>query len=95
MVQVIENRAEIEGQLVALRDDESRPGHKRITIAVRAVQPVESYPNLLGEVAGKTVELVVPADAARTLEVGSAMRCRARRAGPTTLFAENCSRIGQ
>jgi|SRR5215467_7585513 len=94
MVQVIENRAEVEGQLLAMRDDESRAGYKRATIAVRAVQPVESYPNLLGEAVGTTLEVVVPADAAHSLEVGSYLRCRARRTGPTTVFAETCSKIG-
>src|SRR5262245_65162025 len=93
MVQMIENRAEIEGRLLTIQDDESRPGHKRATIAVAAVRPVESYPNLLQGSVGQTIEVVIRADAARSLEPGNSLRCRARRTGPTTVFAESCTNL--
>ncbi|MFL5298378.1 MAG: hypothetical protein ACJ798_18520 [Phenylobacterium sp.] len=93
MVQVVENRAEIEGQVLSIADDESRPGHKRATIAVSAVRPVESYPNLLAETAGQQVEVIIPQDAAGALKPGARLRCRARRTGPAGVFAESCTPI--
>jgi hypothetical protein len=93
MVQVIENWAELDGRLLAMQDDESRPGHKRVSLEVRAVRPVAPYPNLLQEAAGKTIEVILPDDVARSLELGSDLRCRARKSGPMTVYAASCSRI--
>lgn len=94
MVQIIENRAEIEGELLAIADDESRPGHKRATIAVGAVRPVGSYPNLLAETSGQHIDVVIPQDAAGALKPGARLRCLARRTGPAGVFAESCTLIG-
>ena len=91
IVQAVENHAEIEGRVLKIQDDESRPGHQRATIAVTAVTPVESYPNLLGEVVGQTIDVVIRAEASRLLKPGDLLRCRARRTSPTTVFADNCT----
>lgn len=93
MVQVIENRAEFEGRLMVLRNDETRPGHKLATIDVRTVRPVDTYPNMFAEAAGTRVDVVVPDAAAGSLRVGGNIRCRVRRTGPATVFAESCLAI--
>ena len=94
MVQVIENRADIEGRLLALRNDEMRPGHMVATIEVRTVEPVESFPNLMAEAAGKTLEVVMPVAVAGSHQSGVSVRCRVRRTGPAGVFAESCTQAG-
>lgn len=89
MVQVVENRADIEGRLVAVRDDGTRPGHQIVTVDVTQAHPVESYPNLFADAAGSCLELVVRAGNVRA-SAGETVRCRVRRAGPTTIFADSC-----
>lgn len=93
MVQVIENWAELDGCLLVMQDDESRPGYKRASMQVHAVEPVACYPNLLQEVVGKTIEIILPDDVARSLELGGNLRCRARKSDPTTVYAASCSMI--
>jgi len=91
MVQVVENRADLEGELLDIRPDPDRPGHKRLTVAVSSVREVESFPNLLGGVRGTRTEIVVPDDQAGALKPGTTVRCRARRAGPMVVYAESCA----
>jgi len=89
MVQVIENRADIEGQVVALTD-KVRPGHRLVTIEVGTASPVEGYPNLFNSVVGKHLDVIVPSEQAAALDVGAPVRCRVRRAGPNTVIGERC-----
>ena len=91
MVQVIENRADIEGRLLAIKPDASRPDHKIVTIEVGAASAVEGYPNMFASASGSQLEMIVPADLAKPLKVGAAVRCRIRRAGPAAVFAEACT----
>jgi hypothetical protein len=91
MVQVVENRADIYGRVLAVRSDESRPGHSLVTIEVTAAGPVEGYPNLFGSAHGARLEMVTPTALAEALRSGEVVRCRVRRAGPQTVFAERCT----
>src|SRR4051812_33457739 len=91
MVQVIENRADIEGRVLAIKADAERPDHRLVTIDVGAVASVQGYPNLFASAHGKSVDLYLPAELAKPLQIGSAVRCRIRRAGPTIVFAERCT----
>ena len=93
MVQVIENRAEIEGRLVALGADPARPDHQIATLEVGAVAPVQGFANMFASAPGTRLELVVSRDMAQALAVGQTVRCRIRRTGPTTVFAESCSGV--
>ncbi len=90
MVQVIENRSDLEGTVRDVKDDPARPGHALVTLDVSSVQNVESFPNLLGETMGNRVEIVMPAGKAGPLRPGSVVRCRSRRAGPATIYADDC-----
>jgi hypothetical protein len=92
MVQVIENRADIEGRVLAVAAEQTRPDHKVATIEVDTVKPVEGYANLFANAPGTQVTVIVPAERAGALEVGSAVRCRIRRGGPTSVFADHCTR---
>ncbi len=90
MVQVVENRADLEGQLVAIRDDAIRPGHKVATVDVHSAQEVQPYPNLMKSAPGTQIDVVVPAEYSSRLQAGDRVRLRVRRAGPTTVLAESC-----
>ena len=91
MVQVIENRADVEGRVLAIKSDSARPNHRLVTLQVGATAPVEGYPNLFASTPGKQLDVFLPAELAKQLHVGSAVRCRIRRAGPATVFGEHCS----
>ena len=90
MVQVVENRADVCGQLISVRDDPSRPGHNLLTLQIDSVQPVETYPNLLASLQGTQAEVIVSAEQAATIAGATRICCRARRAGPAIVFAEAC-----
>jgi hypothetical protein len=91
MVQAIENRADIEGRILAIRPDAERPEHRLATIEVGAVIPVEGYPNLFARTSGSSLNVILPAHLSTPLEIGAMVRCRIRRTGPTAVFAENCT----
>jgi len=90
MVQVIENRADIEGRVLAVSSDAARPDHRLVTIEVGATAAVEGYPNLFAGTPGNRLDVVLPAHLAEPLQIGAAVRCRIRRAGPTTVLGERC-----
>src|SRR3954463_5921824 len=91
MVQVVENRADVEGKVVAVRPDAARPNYHVVTVAVGTAAAVEGYPNLFADAAGQQLEISVPAEAARSARVGAAVRCRVRRAGPMTIIGDHCT----
>lgn len=91
MVQVIENRAEIEGRVLAVTPDPTRPDYHVVTVDVSAAAPVENYPNLFANAQGKRLEIVLPAVLTKTLRIGATVRCRIRRAGPTTVMGDHCA----
>jgi hypothetical protein len=91
MVQVVENRADIDGRVLAVRPDTVRADHHVVTVDVGAAAPVEGYPNLFASAPGKQLEIVLPAALAKPLQVGTVVRCRVRRAGPTTVIGDHCT----
>jgi hypothetical protein len=91
MVQVIENRADLIGRLVAIREDPTRPGYRLALVDVEAVSEVPSYANLLGQAGGARIELVIPDAHVGLMKPGDAITCRARRTGPSTVFADACT----
>ena len=91
MVQVIENRADIDGRVVAVKSDAARPDHRIVTVDIGAAAPVEVYPNLFANALGKQLDIVLPAELAESLQIGAAVRCRIRLAGPAVVFGERCA----
>jgi hypothetical protein len=94
LVQVVENRADIEGRVLSVQTDEKRPEHRLVTIAVGATAAVEGYAHLFAEAVGKPLDVILPASMAESLNAGSIVRCRVRRTGPFTVFAERCTPAG-
>jgi hypothetical protein len=95
MVQIVENWSEIKGDVRDLRPDPELPGHVVATVELEAANPVEkpeggTFPNLLAESAGSTVELHVPEAVAaqNSLAPGRRVSARVRRATPTRSFVD-------
>jgi hypothetical protein len=91
MVQAIENRADIEGRVVAIRPDAERAQHSLVTIEIGAVKSVEGYPNMFGKSSGTALAVSLPANLTKSLKTGATVQCRIRRAGPATVIGESCS----
>jgi hypothetical protein len=90
MVQVIENRTDIAGQVQSVRTDPTRPEHRIITIDVHGSAPIEGYANMFGAAAGTRLDVLVKTDQANELAPGKRVRCRIRRSGPATIFGDSC-----
>lgn len=89
MVQAIENRAQVEGEVRRVETDTARPGHARVTIRVGNVRPVGGFPNLFKDALGGDLDVVLPQDAAQNLRVGTRVHGWIRRASPFTVVGED------
>ena len=90
MVQIIENRADVDGTVVAIRPVQERLGFHLVTLDVKAAAPVEGYQNLFAHAPGERLDVLVPEVWGR-MKAGDAVRCRIRLAAPKTIFAEQCT----
>ena len=91
MVQVVENWADIEGEIRSVRDGELR-GYKSVEVLVNDAKAVENFPNLLEQRKGEVITVNVPESRAETLQEAyesghSQIACRVRLAGPMHFFA--------
>jgi hypothetical protein len=91
MVQVIENRADIDGRVLAIVPLTDRPDHGLVTIEVSGVSPVEGYANLFAGAPGTRLDVILPAAVAQALRVGVKVRCRIRRGGPMVVIGDHCA----
>ncbi|MEA2997320.1 MAG: hypothetical protein QOG74_2869 [Alphaproteobacteria bacterium] len=91
VVQVVENRADINGRVLAVAPIAGRPDHRLVAIEVSGVSAVEGYPNLFASAPGTRLEVVLPAALAETLQTGGEVGCRIRRGGPTAIIGERCT----
>jgi len=91
VVQVVENRADINGRVLTVAPIAGRPDHRLVTIDVSGVSAVEGYPNLFASAPGTQLEVVLPAVLAETLQVGQKVGCRIRRGGPMVVIGERCT----
>ena len=88
MVQIVENRAEIAGELLGTAPDPDRPGYVRLSVRIDAARPVQGYPNLIAQSKGSTVTVTARSDSALATQEPGPVSFRARHTGPTGLFAE-------
>jgi hypothetical protein len=90
MVQVIENRADIEGRVLAVRPDPDRPQHNIVTIVADIIASVGDYPNMFSKSSGSPLAVILPAHLTEHLRPGEIVLCRLRRTSPTTVVGESC-----
>lgn len=90
MVQVIENWAILEGSVEVIRPSEVRDDLAAVDVAVGRIEPFGDFPNLFPDAEGTVVTVTMPKEVIRDrrINVGSRLRCRARRASPFTVFAK-------
>jgi hypothetical protein len=91
MVQVVENWADIEGEVRGVRNSELE-GYKTVEMLVKDAKAVEAFPNLLKQRVGQVIAVNVPESRAESFrkacESGQPrVACRVRLAGPTRFFA--------
>jgi len=91
MTQIRENWTDVRGTVVGVSGSTKRPLFAEVSILVDEARPVSGFENFLGNAAGRTVVVNVPADTVRALPMneGVKIRCRVRRGrGPNDLFAK-------
>jgi len=87
-MQVVENWADIEGQIVAVKPNPLMDNFVTAQIKVANVVPVPGFPNLFEQAKGSIIEVNIPASKAKelSLSAGKAISGRIRKGGPTTAF---------
>ena len=90
MVQIVENHAEISGELVSTAPDPSRPGYVTLMVTVRGTGAVEGWPDFFERDVGQTIAIVArEGSAATAVRPGDPVRLSVRKAGPALSFAED------
>jgi hypothetical protein len=81
MAQVVENWSEIRGRVVDATPSTSRPDFVDLIIDADEVDDIDGFANLLADVAGTQIDVLVPRAALPDdLDAGTAIICQVRRA---------------
>ena len=91
MVQVVENWADIEGEIRGVRESKLK-GYKTVEMLVEDAKAVEDFPNLLKQRVGQVIAVNVPEPRAESFQKAyesgqPQVALRVRLAGPTRFFA--------
>jgi hypothetical protein len=84
MVQVIENKTDLEGTVASLAPHPRAPGFDVLVVVVARATPVAGVADLLSHRVGAAIEVMAPRDRVAGL-AGHRIRFRARLAGPDTV----------
>jgi hypothetical protein len=88
MVQVVENRTDIEGVIRSRSPHPTLDAFDVLQVEVKAAQPVEGFADLLSSRVGSVVDLNVKRSLLPDDISGHRIRCRAYLGGPGEIFAE-------
>jgi hypothetical protein len=78
MAQVIENQAQIQGQIQTIGEHPSLPGYDVVSLLIMSSQPVPGKVNLLSQPVGTSLNLTVKHSLLAEAKVGFYLRCRAK-----------------
>jgi len=78
MAQVIENQAQIQGQIQSIQAHPSLPGYDVVSLLLTSSQPVPGKVNLLAQPVGTSLKLSVKHSLLAEAKVGFYLRCRAK-----------------
>ena len=78
MAQVIENQAQIQGQIQTIGEHPSLPGYDVVSLLLMSSQPVPGKVNLLSQPVGTSLNLTVKHSLLAEAKVGFYLRCRAK-----------------
>jgi hypothetical protein len=87
-VQIIENWSEINGVVLSAEPSTDVHDFMAVTVAVDHVTALDGFANLLTDVAGKQIVMLVPQELFSALDVkqGSVITCWVRKAGLNRIF---------
>ncbi|HEY6126327.1 MAG TPA: hypothetical protein VIV63_16865 [Steroidobacteraceae bacterium] len=88
LVQIVENHAEISGELMKGFPSPDRPGFLVLTIRVDAAHAIANWPNLFARDVGSTIEVLAREGSQAALTPPGPVRLKVRKAGLSTSFAE-------
>ena len=88
MVQIVENHAEVSGELLSVTPDRERPGFVLLTVKIAQARPVGMSPNLFEQDVGRTLQIVARADSAAAQAKPGPISLRVKKTGPGMSFAE-------
>jgi hypothetical protein len=88
-MQVIENWADVEGQVEAIEPEQALPGYRIVRMRIDSAANVGGFANLVAGHVGHSLKVHVPEAKIKELqlEAGKRMTCRMRQGGPLTYFA--------
>lgn len=89
-MQIVENWADIEGELVSIDPHPSLPNFVTGSVRVKKVQNVGSFPNLFIATQGQIIPISIPADLARQrgIALNAQFSGRIRSGGLGKIFAD-------
>ncbi len=87
-VQIIENWSSINGVVCSCNPSPSIAEFVEVEVAVETVSPVEGFANLLDNVEGRPLVVLVPEELVKSLDIapGDVIACRVRRANLDRTF---------
>jgi hypothetical protein len=88
MVQVIENHAEISGELLSVAPHAEKLGFVELQVRVAAARNVDDWPNLFVRDVGETIVVVARENSAAAAARPGPVTLRVKKTGPGKAFAE-------
>jgi hypothetical protein len=88
MVQIVENHAEVVGELLSAAPDPERPGFVVLTVRVVRAEPVPGSPNFFERDVGQTIPIVARATGGAASVKPGPIRLRVRKSSPGVSFAD-------
>ena len=87
-MQVIENWAEIKGEILEVRPHPSLSAFVIAQIKVEIVSAIGKFPNLFEGAKANIIGVNFPTAKADDLKPGATITCRVRKSGPDSVFAD-------
>lgn len=88
MVQIIENHAEVSGELVSVAPDTDRPGFVLLQVNIAQARPVDATPNMFERDIGNVITIVARTGTAAASAQPGPVTLRVKKTGPGRSFAE-------
>jgi hypothetical protein len=88
MVQAIENKAEIAGEVVQVASGSAVPDTLEVIVRVSRVAPFENYPNMFAWAVGRTISVRMSQQDAAGIEPGTTIAARVQNIGPGAAMAD-------
>ena len=88
MVQIVENHAEISGELLSVTPDTERPGFVVLDVQVTDARNVADFPNMFARDVGQTITVTARDGRAAASARPGPVTLRVKKTGPGMSFVE-------